>query len=101
VLANFLSNATKFSNVDSVIVLSLKMSPMSNSSDDEPTKALFTFAVKDSGPGISIEDQKMLFKHFSQLQPKQANSSGLGLALAKEFNNILAGSIWVCRSLIT
>ena len=73
------------------------MSSAISSRHGAPSKAMFIFSVKDSGPGISEEGKKLLFKNYSQLQPKQSSSSGLGLALAKEFVTVLAGSIWVLR----
>ena len=43
-------------------------------------------AVRDSGPGISAEDQKKLFGKYVQFNPsllQKGNGSGLGLWISK------------------
>lgn len=54
--------------------------------------------VKDTGVGISLEDQKLIFERFTQIEKNRARvygGSGLGLSIVKEFTNILGGKIWV------
>ena len=55
-------------------------------------------AVKDSGPGIAVEDQMKLFNNFVQIRPGQlqkGRGSGLGLAIAKQIVELHGGKIGV------
>ncbi len=54
--------------------------------------------VKDTGIGISPEDQKRLFQPFLQLESsriKEYEGTGLGLKLCKDFVELHGGRIWV------
>jgi len=82
---NLMTNAIKFSNKGSAIDLSV------NSSN-----GLIAISFKDSGPGISEADQKLVFKMFQKLsaRPTDGESShGLGLAIVKTLIGKLGGSI--------
>ena len=59
-------------------------------------------AVRDSGPGLSPEDQAQLFRRGVRLTPTPTGgepSSGYGLAVAKELVDALGGHIW-CESAV-
>ena len=54
--------------------------------------------VKDTGQGISPEDQEKLFDPFSQLESansKKYAGTGLGLAIVKKFVEMHGGKVWV------
>lgn len=90
VLNNLVSNAIKFTNRGRVSV----------SITDLSANGLvkLKFAVTDTGIGISPEEQKMLFKSFSQVdgsQTRRYSGTGLGLAISKELVTMMGGSIWV------
>ncbi len=56
------------------------------------------FFVKDTGKGISKENQEALFKRFSQgeLNPEDAiKGTGLGLTISKGIVEKMGGSIWL------
>jgi signal transduction histidine kinase len=57
--------------------------------------------VKDSGPGISKEEQKDLFKMYQCYREHEDNLSGLGigLALCKMLVELHGGRIWVRSSI--
>jgi PAS domain S-box-containing protein len=84
VYVNLLNNAIRYSPVGSSITLSIK-------ADRKHVR----FYVKDSGPGISKDDQEKLFKRYAQLNPKEKTGWGLGLAIAKDFVLAQSGDIYV------
>ncbi len=76
VIDNLLSNAIKFSPPGANIYVSLAR-------EAENVKA----SVRDEGPGISEEDQSLLFEDFKRsiaMATAGEKSSGLGLAIAKK-----------------
>ncbi|TQV85002.1 hybrid sensor histidine kinase/response regulator [Aliikangiella coralliicola] len=89
VLINLLSNAVKFTVKGGV---SLKIHYSENSAPGR-----LGFSVEDTGPGISKQQLKLLFKAFSQTDSgRQANEgSGLGLAISREFVELMGGEIKV------
>ncbi|MCP4458480.1 MAG: PAS domain S-box protein [Cytophagales bacterium] len=92
ILSNLTSNAVKFSQKKGTINLSIRVQEQKGSN--------FTFkvSIKDSGIGISEEDQKKLFQSFNQLDSsssKNYGGTGLGLAISKELVRKLGGEIGV------
>jgi len=85
VIDNFLGNAIKFSPAITDIVVA--------------TKIFGDFArisVTDKGPGLSEEDQKLLFKKFQTLSAKSTGgekSTGLGLAIVKKLVHLHGGQV--------
>ena len=54
--------------------------------------------MKDSGPGISVEDQDSIFDEFRQADAtttRAAQGTGLGLAISKKITEMHGGSITV------
>jgi signal transduction histidine kinase len=54
--------------------------------------------VLDTGPGIAPDKRQVIFEKFSQLDSghtKEHQGAGLGLAIAKEFAELLQGEIQV------
>lgn len=77
VMRNLLSNAIKFSYPDSEILI------FSDTSD-----GFINIHIKDSGIGISIDNQKKLFNlenSFTTFGTSNEEGSGLGLILVKDF----------------
>ena len=86
VLTNLLVNATKFTK-EGEIVFGYKVM-------DEQLQ----FFVKDTGIGISKEDQKIIFTRFRQAEGSKnyrAGGTGLGLAISKHIVSLMQGAIWV------
>ncbi|WP_109300974.1 sensor histidine kinase [Aquimarina sp. AU474] len=85
VLENLVSNAIKFSERGSKVILHVK-------SYEDRTYVV----VEDQGPGISEEDQKKLFGRFQKLsaQPTEGEASiGLGLSIVKKYIESMNGEI--------
>jgi len=52
--------------------------------------------VKDKGPGISEEDQELLFKEFTQLDKTRSEGGfGLGLSIVQRIAKKLNGTVGV------
>lgn len=85
-ISNFYNNAIKFTDKGGVILsCSLKNDRL-------------RIEVSDSGPGISQEDQKKLFKKFSQIDSsntKDFKGSGLGLNITQELIELMNGKVGV------
>ena len=64
-------------------------------------KAEIFFSVKDSGQGIAPEDMEKLFGAYSQVDTKKNHykeGTGLGLAVSKQFVELMGGTIEVKSS---
>ncbi|WP_052402844.1 ATP-binding protein [Methanococcoides methylutens] len=87
ILYNLLSNAIKFTDEGGSVTIEGKVS-----------EDFVHISVKDSGIGISPEDQDKLFNHFYQVDSsttRDYEGTGLGLALVKKFVEMHDGEIWV------
>jgi signal transduction histidine kinase len=104
VLFNLLSNASKFTTEGGAIRLAAISTrvplplPSDRSGDDPRTQMqdAVWVTVVDSGIGISPEDMPKLFQEFSQVDSspsRQAQGTGLGLALCKKFVELHGGTI--------
>ena len=84
VIINLLSNADKFTR-NGKITLKLEV-------DDE--KRVATFSVSDTGTGIPLEKQKLVFERFEKLN-EYVQGTGLGLSICKLTVEKWGGEIWV------
>ena len=87
VLRNLVSNAIKFTHSGGKILITGEQSP------DE-----LLICVKDSGIGVSKNDQRKLFRideSFTKAGTHNEKGTGLGLILCKEFIDKHGGKIWV------
>ncbi|NEP14761.1 MAG: hybrid sensor histidine kinase/response regulator [Symploca sp. SIO2C1] len=87
VVTNLLGNAIKFTDKGSI-----KVGLSNTYNDTQPKVYWVTVEVQDSGQGISLEDQKTLFKRFRQGSHKRSGS-GLGLHLSRTIVDAHQGTI--------
>lgn len=84
VLTNFITNAIRYSPVNSKIVVSLK----------KDHKHLL-FAVKDHGKGIDSAYRSKVFDRYFQIPGSVRTGTGLGLSISKDFIENQGGKIGV------
>ncbi len=85
-IENLFSNAVKYSPFGSTIIVRVERS-------GEHVRV----SVKDTGAGLSDDDQKKLFGKFQKLSPRPTGnetSTGLGLSIAKMIVELHGGKIW-------
>lgn len=84
VLTNFITNAIRYSPVNSKIVVSLK----------KENKHLL-FSVKDHGKGIDAAYRLKVFDRYFQIPGSVRTGTGLGLSISKDFIENQGGKIGV------
>jgi len=92
VITNLLGNAVKFTPENGAITLAVRLV---DKTDDHCT---LQFSVKDTGIGISPEQQEKIFNSFEQAESsttRKYGGTGLGLAICKRIVEMMGGLIWV------
>ena len=84
-LINLLTNAAKFTSEGS-ITLGVEICSEQNE---------VLFSVTDTGPGIPLDKQEMVFNRFEKLDGNKKKGPGLGLAICRQIAMIFGGRIWV------
>ncbi len=94
IISNLLSNAIKFTKNTGKIVVHLNKT-------DQNENEFFTIKVKDNGIGLANEDIGHLFDRFYQVNntSTKQEGTGIGLSLAKEFVELMNGTIEVGSTL--
>jgi signal transduction histidine kinase len=88
-LLNLVGNAIKFTDKGEIAI------------EVAADENVYTFSVRDTGPGIAEADQAKIFEEFRQVDgsiTKTKMGSGLGLAIAKRIVEMHGGRIWVNSS---
>jgi two-component system sensor histidine kinase/response regulator len=92
ILTNIVGNATKFTETGE-IVLTVSADPTG-----DPEMVAMRFAVRDTGIGMTPEQQTHLFEAFTQADTsvtRRFGGTGLGLAISKAFVDLMGGRIEV------
>jgi len=89
VLGNLLANALRHTPREGRITLAC-------GTDEEGSVRV---SVQDTGPGIPLEDQALLFDRFWRPDLTVGNGAGLGLAIVKGIVEAHGGRVWVESSL--
>ncbi|HZJ31877.1 MAG TPA: ATP-binding protein [Vicinamibacterales bacterium] len=91
ILANFVSNAVKFTDEGSVVIRAATRATSSGTVD-------VRLAVSDTGPGVPRHAQARLFQPFSRIdRPAVASKpgTGLGLSISKQLVELMGGTVSV------
>jgi signal transduction histidine kinase/CheY-like chemotaxis protein len=88
ILLNLLSNASKFTE-QGTITLTVRR-------EYESRREWITFAVRDTGIGMTVEQRRKLFQPFTQADAsttRKYGGTGLGLNITQRFCKLMGGSI--------
>jgi two-component system, sensor histidine kinase and response regulator len=91
ILINLVGNGIKFTERGEILV-----SVQEESS--QPNRTSLHFSVKDSGVGIPLEKQGLIFEAFSQADGSMARKyggTGLGLTICKRLTELMGGRVWL------
>ena len=91
VILNIVSNAVKFTH-EGEISISVEVAKRSHK------KVMLQFSVKDTGIGMTKEQQEKLFDVYSQADTsttRKYGGTGLGLSICKNLSEKMGGRIWV------
>ncbi len=91
IIINFVNNAIKFTKNGEVMILCEIIK-----TEDEIVKTIIS--IKDSGIGISKENQETIFESFSQADAsvtRKFGGTGLGLSISKRLVELMDGKITV------
>jgi len=95
VLLNLLGNALKFTEQGEVM---LDVSRAEPDPIAYPEAVMVQFAVKDTGIGISPEQQSQIFQPYAQADVSTARKyggTGLGLNISHRLTELMGGKIWL------
>ena len=90
IVTTFLSNAVKFTNTGGSVTLEVFCQEKTDA------ECSLSFVVRDTGIGITAEQQRKLFRSFEQADnsiARKYGGTGLGLAIAKNIITMMQGSI--------
>jgi len=81
---NYISNAVKFTNTNGSVTVDINIGEIYTLDGKDYTS--LTFSVKDSGPGIDLEEHSKIFQPYVQILKNTCNAeigTGLGLSITK------------------
>ncbi|MFN7965342.1 MAG: response regulator [Acidobacteriota bacterium] len=91
VLINLISNSIKFTSAGEIAVTVQLV-------ETDSQRATLQFSISDTGIGIPLEKQQLIFEAFSQADgstTRRFGGTGLGLAICSRLVQMMNGTIWV------
>ncbi|KJU86590.1 multi-sensor hybrid histidine kinase [Candidatus Magnetobacterium bavaricum] len=91
ILINYANNAVKFTKEGEIVVRILVV-------EEDEKSLLLRFEVKDTGIGLTPEQQQKLFQSFQQADTtttRKYGGTGLGLAISKKLAAMMGGDVGV------
>lgn len=91
IITNYCSNAVKFTEKGDIIVAAEIQEKVGE-------KVMLKFSVRDTGIGLTEDQQKKLFQKFSQADSsttRKFGGTGLGLAISKSLAELMGGRVWL------
>ncbi|HEY7492575.1 MAG TPA: GAF domain-containing protein, partial [Candidatus Tectomicrobia bacterium] len=102
ILVNLVGNAIKFTAHGEVVVeVETVRAPedmTERQHDVETASCRLHFVVRDTGIGIPLDKQRLIFEPFTQADgsaTRQYGGTGLGLAIAKQLVEMMQGEMWL------
>ncbi len=98
VIVNLLSNAVKFTDNHGSVALEIERNTDQKTVESAIGPCELLFKVRDTGIGISEEQQKRLFQPFTQANrdiSRRFGGTGLGLAISRRIVEMMGGHIWI------
>ncbi|MFC2141000.1 ATP-binding protein [Acidobacteriota bacterium] len=93
IIINLVGNAVKFTPGGEITV---EVKRSDTKIPGEPGRVLLLFFVRDTGIGIPLDKQKVIFESFSQADSsttRKYGGTGLGLAICKQLVELMGGTI--------
>jgi CheY-like chemotaxis protein/anti-sigma regulatory factor (Ser/Thr protein kinase) len=98
IILNLLNNAIKFTKKGEICVCVLPSAGKKSSEHSKDKRYAVQISVRDTGIGIPLEKQKMIFDTFTQADSsttRRFGGTGLGLSITKALVEKMGGAIWV------
>jgi signal transduction histidine kinase/CheY-like chemotaxis protein len=106
ILLNLIGNAIKFTSAGEILVrVSIETQSRETQSHETQTRETHSlasvslhFMVADSGMGVPLDKQKLIFAPFEQADSsinRSFGGTGLGLAISSQLVTLMGGRIWV------
>ena len=92
ILINLCNNAVKFTDSGGEILVTMAVQ------EEDTETVLLHFTVRDTGIGMTREQQARVFQSFSQADvstTRKYGGTGLGLVISKNLTEAMGGTLWV------
>ena len=98
IVINLVGNAIKFTENGEVVIYVTMDKAKSSTKNRNVNIIGLNFSISDTGIGIPLEKQHLIFQPFTQADgttTRKFGGTGLGLAISKQFVEMMGGRMWV------